>query len=50
MLARDSMFLRQIIKSTSPDIDLRQEIDMEGETVTVDIPMTVSFFWPSTEA
>ena len=48
MLARDSMFLRQEMVKVSPDIDLRQEIDIEGESVMVDIPMTANFFWPST--
>ena len=48
MLARDSLFLRQEIARTTPDIELKQEIDWEGELVTVDIPMTVNFFWPKT--
>jgi len=47
MLARDSMFFRGIIQSMSPDIQLKQEVVMEGESVTVDIPMTVGFFWPT---
>ena len=49
LLARDSMYLRSQIKKTTPDIDLSQEIEIEGETVKVDIPMTVGFFWPDTE-
>tara|TARA_Y100000310_G_scaffold341181_1_gene439502 strand:- start:704 stop:1471 length:768 start_codon:yes stop_codon:yes gene_type:complete len=48
MLSRDSLFLRQEMNRVSPDIELRQEVEMEGETVAVDIPMTVDFFWPST--
>ena len=48
MLARDSMALRKEISKVSPDIILEQEIDIEGETVKVDIPMTVNFFWPNT--
>ena len=48
MLARDSIHLRREIKSTTPDIELTQEIDVGGESVTVDIPMTVTFFWPDT--
>ena len=48
LLARDSMFLRQEIKRVSPDIELKQEIDLGGETVEVNIPMTVNFFWPTT--
>jgi hypothetical protein len=47
MLAKDSMVLRQEIKRISPDIELKQEVEHEGETVTVDIPMTVNFFWPN---
>jgi hypothetical protein len=46
MLARDSMFLREEMLKVSPDIELSQEIDIEGESVKVDIPMTVGFFWP----
>ena len=46
LLARDSMHLRKKIKEVSPDIQLEQEILIGGETVKVDIPMTVSFFWP----
>ena len=47
MLARDSMALRAEIKSVTPDIELKQDIELGGETVEVDIPMTVNFFWPS---
>ena len=50
LLARDSLFLRQEIKKVTPDIDLTQEIDIEGETVEVAIPMTVNFFWPDSKA
>jgi len=46
MLARDSMHLRKIMRDVTPDIDLTQEIEIGGETVKVDIPMTVNFFWP----
>ena len=46
MLARDSMHLRKIMRDATPDIDLSQEIDLGGETVKVNIPMTVNFFWP----
>ena len=46
MLARDSLFLRGEIKKLSPDIELQQEVEIGGETVKVDIPMTVNFFWP----
>jgi hypothetical protein len=47
MLSRDSLFLRGEITKASPDIDLTQEIDIGGEMVTVTIPMTSNFFWPS---
>ena len=50
MLSRDSLSLRQEISKVTPDINLTQEIDIEGETVKVDIPMTVNFFWPNTES
>ena len=46
LLARDSMYLRQEIKKVTADIELVQEIDLGGETVEVDIPVTVGFFWP----
>ena len=48
LLARDSMHLRSSIKNTAPDIILKQEIEVEEETVEVDIPLTVNFFWPNT--
>ena len=47
MLSRDSLSLREYIKEVTPDIEMVQEIDIEGETVKVDIPMTVNFFWPA---
>ena len=49
MLARDSMYLRGEMKKITPDIELEQEIEIGGDTVKVDIPMTVGFFWPDTE-
>ena len=49
MLARDSMHLRSEIREVTPDIELSQEIEIEGESVKVDIPMTVGFFWPDSE-
>jgi len=48
MLSRDSLHLRQEINKVAPDIELTQEIDIEGESVKVDIPMTANFFWPAT--
>jgi hypothetical protein len=49
LLARDSMFLRKEIKRVAPDIQLEQEIEIEGEPVKVEIPMTVGFFWPDSQ-
>lgn len=46
LLARDSMALRNHIQEISPDIDLTSEIEIGGETVSVSIPLTVTFFWP----
>ena len=46
LLARDSMALRNYIKEISPDIDLTSEIEIGGETVSVSIPLSVTFFWP----
>ena len=50
MLSRDSLHLRQEIRRIAPDIDLKQEVDMEGELVEVDIPLTANFFWPNTQS
>ena len=50
MLSRDSLALRQYIAKIAPDVVLEQDVDMEGELVTVDIPLTTEFFWPTTEA
>ena len=49
LLARDSMHLRKEIRKVTPDIELSQEIEIGGESVKVDIPMTVGFFWPDSE-
>ena len=46
MLARDSMHLRKEMRNVTPDIQLLQEIEIGGDTVKVDIPMAVGFFWP----
>ena len=47
LLSRDSIILRREINRISPDIQLTQDVEIGGELVTVDIPMTVNFFWPS---
>ena len=49
MLSRDSLFFRQEMIKTSPDIDMSHEIEIGGEMVKVDIPMTINFFWPNAE-
>ena len=46
MLSRDSLYLRNEITKISPDIELEQEVEIGGELVKVDIPMTANFFWP----
>jgi hypothetical protein len=47
MLSRDSLFLRQEIRKVVPDIELKQSINVGGESVEVDIPLSVNFFWPN---
>ena len=46
MLSRDSFALRKEITRIAPDIELTQEVKIQGDTVKVAIPMTVNFFWP----
>ena len=46
MLSKESLYLREQIAKINPDIDLTQEVELGGETVSLDIPMTVEFFWP----
>jgi hypothetical protein len=46
MLSRDSLFFRKELSKISPDIDLSEEIEIGGDVVRVDIPMTINFFWP----
>ena len=47
ILSRDSLFLRNEMARYMPDVDMTQEVEIGGDTVEVDIPMTVEFFWPS---
>ena len=49
MLSRDSLYLRSEMVKVTPDINLEQEIEVEGETVKVVIPMAANFFWPNAE-
>lgn len=46
--AADSVALRLYINEHEPGLDMRQAIDCRrcGETVEVDIPLSVDFFWP----
>ena len=48
LLSKDSLYLRTKIQELAPDIDLSQEVDMEGQMVKVNIPLTIEFFWPKT--
>ena len=47
MLARDSLHFRTEMQKAQCDIDMTQEVEIGGDVVTVDIPMTTEFFWPS---
>ena len=47
MLARDSLHFRTELQKTQCDVELKQEIEIGGDVVEVDIPMTTEFFWPS---
>ena len=49
MLARDSLFLRHELQKISPDIEMKQSIDIGGDVVEVDVPSTTEFFWPSSQ-
>jgi len=46
MLSKESLILRNEVTRINPDIDLKQEVEMEGESTEMAIPMTVEFFWP----
>tara|TARA_Y100001963_G_scaffold149548_1_gene229211 strand:+ start:518 stop:1291 length:774 start_codon:yes stop_codon:yes gene_type:complete len=48
LLSRDSLFLRTKIQEYAPDIDMTEEVEMEGQMVKVNIPLTIEFFWPKT--
>tara|TARA_Y100000361_G_scaffold112725_1_gene103011 strand:+ start:538 stop:1293 length:756 start_codon:yes stop_codon:yes gene_type:complete len=48
LLSKDSLYLRTKIQEYAPDIELSHEVDMEGQMVKVDIPLTIEFFWPKT--
>jgi hypothetical protein len=48
LFSLDSRALREYIKEVSPDIDLTFEFlsDATGESISMEIPMGTSFFWP----
>ena len=48
MLSKESLLLRDEIGRINPDVNLKQEVEIGGESTEMDIPMTVEFFWPST--
>ena len=50
MLSKESLFLREEVARINPDIDLTQEIEIEGATLSLVIQMTVEFYWPKTGA
>jgi len=45
----DLQSFRDHVDEIEPDVDMRQEVvcPVTGEVATVDIPITVEFFWPS---
>ena len=47
ILARDSLALRNEMIRVSPDIEMVQEIDIDGDRRDVSIPLDINFFWPS---
>ena len=46
MLARDSLAFRNALSEIQCDIELKQSIEVGGDVVDVDIPLTTEFFWP----
>jgi len=46
LLARDSRALRNFIKDSSPDVDLKTKVMVNGVEEDIDIPISLSFFWP----
>jgi hypothetical protein len=47
-LSRDSLAFRQYLATVTPDIDMSTSIEgKDGSEVSVTIPVTVRFFWPS---
>jgi len=46
MLAQDSRALRKHIKDMSPDVNLSTNVKIDGVEESIDIPISLSFFWP----
>jgi len=46
LLAADSRYLRNYIKTVSPDVDLSTKVTVDGVEEDIDIPINLNFFWP----
>ena len=46
LLAADSRYLRNFIKTVSPDVDLSTKVIIDGVEEDIDIPINLNFFWP----
>ncbi|CAB4138386.1 hypothetical protein UFOVP331_16 [uncultured Caudovirales phage] len=46
MLAQDSRALRKYIKDISPDVNLSTSVKINDVEESIDIPISLSFFWP----
>ena len=46
LLARDSRALREYIRDIQPDIDLNIFIEVNGESIEIEVPIGVNFFFP----
>ena len=46
LLARDSRALREYIREIQPDIDLKTFIELNGESLEIEVPIGVNFFFP----
>jgi hypothetical protein len=46
MLARDSKALRDYIREIQPDIDLKVNIEVNGDIQSIELPMGINFFFP----
>ena len=49
LLASDSRALRSYMKLITPDIDLSTKVTIDGIEEDIDIPITLTFFWPELE-